>query len=76
MIDRRIQVLRVVAERGTVTAAAAALSYTPSAVSHQLRTLARDLEVPLLEPVGRGVRLTAAAELLLRRSDELSARWE
>lgn len=76
MIDRRIQVLRVVAERGTVTAAAAALSYTPSAVSHQLRTLARDLEVTLLEPSGRGIRLTAAAHLLLRRSDELSARWE
>ena len=53
MIDRRLQVLRMVAARGTVTAAAEALRYTPSAVSHQLRTLARDLGVALLEHEGR-----------------------
>ncbi|WP_375003565.1 LysR family transcriptional regulator [Aeromicrobium sp. CTD01-1L150] len=76
MIDHRIQVLRVVAARGTVTAAAQALNYTPSAVSHQLRALARDLDVTLLEPAGRGIRLTGAAQVLLRRADELSARWE
>ncbi|WP_109473880.1 LysR family transcriptional regulator [Ornithinimicrobium cavernae] len=76
MIDSRLHVLRVVATRGTVTAAARDLSYTPSAVSHQLRGLARDLGVTLLEPDGRGVRLTAAARILLERSDELYARWE
>ncbi|WP_114907193.1 LysR substrate-binding domain-containing protein [Ornithinimicrobium murale] len=76
MIDPRLQVLRVVAARGTVTAAAHDLSYTPSAVSHQLRGLARDLGVTLLEPDGRGVRLTAAARVLLERADELYARWE
>lgn len=76
MIDHRIRVLRVVAERGTVTAAAHALSYTPSAVSHQLRTLAHDLGVTLLEPSGRGVRLTLAARVLLERADELHTRWE
>ncbi|MGJ9412345.1 LysR family transcriptional regulator [Aeromicrobium sp. CF4.19] len=76
MIDHRIQVLRVVAARGTVTGAAQALNYTPSTVSHQLRALARDLGVTLLEPAGRGIRLTGAAHVLLRRADELSARWE
>lgn len=76
MIDQRIQVLRAVATRGTVTAAAEALGYTPSAVSHQLRALSRDLGVRLLEPDGRRVRLTVAAHVLLEGADELSARWE
>lgn len=76
MIDPRLQVLRVLAAEGTVTATARALSYTPSAVSHQLRSLARELGVVLLERQGRGVRLTGAARLLLERADELSARWE
>lgn len=76
MIDPRLRVLRVVAERGTITAAAADLNYTPSAVSHQLRTLGRDLGAPLVEQEGRGIRLTPAATALLARSDELFARWE
>lgn len=77
MIDlRRVQVLRVLDQLGTVTAAAAALHLTPSAVSQQLRQLARDLDVALLEPDGRRVRLTPAAHALLRHADELAARWE
>ncbi|OZM77758.1 LysR family transcriptional regulator [Pseudonocardia sp. MH-G8] len=77
MIDlRRLHVLRVVHQLGTVTAAAQALHLTPSAVSQQLRQLARELEVPLLEPDGRRVRLTAAAHTLLGHADDLAARWE
>lgn len=76
MIDARLHVLAMVARTGTITAAAQQLGYTPSAVSHQLRTLARDLGVELLEPAGRNVRPTAAAALLLRRSDALFAHWE
>lgn len=76
MIDHRLHVLRMVASHGTVTAAAQALSYTPSAVSHQLRTLARDLGVTLLVQQGRHVRLTPAARVLLEHVDELYARWE
>lgn len=76
MIDRRLHVLRVVAAQGTVTAAARSLDYTPSAVSHQLRTLSRDLGVPLVEPDGRGVRLTAAGRVLVEHADELYGRWE
>ncbi len=76
MIDHRLHVLRLLAEHGTVTATAEALHYTPSAVSHQLRTLARDLDVTLLVPEGRGVRLTAAARTLLDRSHELYTSWE
>ncbi|KHL11960.1 DNA-binding transcriptional LysR family regulator [Mumia flava] len=76
MIDHRLHVLRMVAAHGSVTAAATALHFTPSAVSHQLRTLARDLDVTLLVHEGRGVRLTAAARTLLTHADDLFARWE
>lgn len=76
MIDHRLRVLQVVADRGTISAAAEDLGYTPSAVSHQLRTLARELGVRLLEPDGRRVRLTPAATLLLTRGGELIAHWE
>ncbi len=76
MIDRRLKVLGVVAERGTVSAAAQHLGYTASAVSHQMRTLSRDLGVTLLEPDGRRVRLTPAALTLLARCDDLFALWE
>lgn len=76
MIDPRLRVLQVVAQTGTMAAAAQALGYTPSAVSHQLRSLSRELGVPLFKPEGRNVRLTPAATLLLRRSDALFAHWE
>jgi DNA-binding transcriptional LysR family regulator len=77
MIDlRRLHVLRAVAHYGTVTAAARALHFTPSAASQQIRQLARDLGVDLLEPQGRGIRLTPAAESLLAHADAIQARWE
>ncbi|MEW2401098.1 LysR family transcriptional regulator [Streptomyces sp. NPDC046862] len=77
MIDlRRLHVLRAVAHYGTVTAAANALHFTPSAASQQIRQLARDLDVVLLEPQGRGVRLTPAAQSLLAHADAIQARWE
>ena len=76
MIDHRLHVLRLLAAHGTVTATAHALHYTPSAVSHQLRTLAEDLGEVLLVPEGRGVRLTPAARTLLTHADDLFARWE
>jgi DNA-binding transcriptional LysR family regulator len=76
MIDRRLHVLRMVRQHGTVTAAARALHLTPSAVSQQVRALARDLDVALLQPAGRGVRLTPAADILLDHADRLYVGWE
>ncbi|WP_280369945.1 LysR family transcriptional regulator [Nocardia wallacei] len=77
MIDlRRLQVLRVLADRGTVTATAAALYVTPSAVSQQIRSLAAELGVDLLRQEGRRVRLTPAARELLRHADILAEQWE
>ena len=66
MLDvHRLVLLREVSLRGSITAAARALSYTHSAVSQQLSLLEKEAGVPLLEKVGRGVRLTPAAEVLV-----------
>src|SRR3954468_17960355 len=50
---------------GTVSAAAAATGYTPSAVSQQIKRMERDLGVGLLDRVGRGVVLTEQGRLLV-----------
>lgn len=76
MIDRRLKVLRAIERHGTVTAAAEVCRLTPSAASHQIQALARELDVVLLEPVGRGVRLTAAARTLLAHARTLAGQWE
>jgi DNA-binding transcriptional LysR family regulator len=76
MIDSRLRSLQLVARHGTVTAAAAALHYTPSAVSAQLKSLSAEIGIEVVERHGRVVRLTATGALLVKQADELSARWE
>jgi DNA-binding transcriptional LysR family regulator len=66
---QRLRVLRELADRGTVTAVAAALSFTPSAISQQLRTLAEEVGMPLTEPSGRGLRLTDAGRALAAEAE-------
>jgi len=60
MDARQLAVLREVAERGSVTGAAAVLHCTPSAVSQQLKALETSAGTPLVERVGRGIRITPA----------------
>ena len=69
----RLRLLRELADRGTVHAAAEAMSLTPSAVSQQLKILQREAGLPLLEPAGRRVRLTDAGRALVMRADEVFA---
>lgn len=76
MLDPRLQALRLLAQHGTVTAAAAASHYTPSAVSAQVRSLAEEVRTPLLEREGRGVRLSEAALMLVEHADHAAAAWE
>src|SRR3954452_2813516 len=77
MLDlKRLRLLRELAQRGTIGAVASALSYSPSAVSQQLALLEKEAGVPLLERVGRNVRLTAAAQALVGHADALFARME
>jgi DNA-binding transcriptional LysR family regulator len=63
-----LRVFRVVAERGTLTAAAAALGYTQSAVSRQIAALERAAGTRLLERRHDGVRLTPAGHVVVRRA--------
>lgn len=73
---RRLRLLREVAERQTIAAAAAALQFTPSAVSQQLSALEREAGVVLLERDGRSVRLTEAARRLVARTEVILADLE
>jgi DNA-binding transcriptional LysR family regulator len=75
MLDlRRLRLLRELKDRGTIAAVAAALQYTPSAVSQQLALLEREAGVRLLERAGRGVRLTDAALVLVDHAEALLER--
>jgi DNA-binding transcriptional LysR family regulator len=70
---RRLRVLRELADRGSVAAVADALSFTPSAISQQLRALQREVGVVLTEPAGRGLRLTEAGLALAGHADSVLA---
>jgi DNA-binding transcriptional LysR family regulator len=61
---RRLKILKAVVDTGSVSAAAAALSYTPSAVSQHLSALERETGSLLFEKAGRGLRPTEAALVL------------
>ncbi|QFZ19541.1 LysR substrate-binding domain-containing protein [Saccharothrix syringae] len=63
-----LRVFREVVERGTLTAAAAALGYTQSAVSRQVAALERAAGAVLLERRHDGVGPTAAGHVVLRRA--------
>ncbi|GAA1925115.1 LysR family transcriptional regulator [Microbacterium aoyamense] len=77
MIDlEAVQSLRAVATQGSVSAAAATLGYTPSAVSQQVKRLERETGVALLERVGRGVVLTDAGSRLVVASTPILADLE
>jgi DNA-binding transcriptional LysR family regulator len=80
---RHLELLRELADRGSVAAVAAATHRTPSAVSQQLRTAQRELGTELVQPHGRGVRLTDAGRLLAAEGvavqvalAEVQARWD
>src|SRR4051794_8719383 len=68
MLDpRRLRLLVALRDRGTVSAVAEALHFTPSAVSQQLAVLEREAGTPLVRRVGRRMLLTEAGERLAAR---------
>ena len=71
MDERQLQILRELGELGSVSAVAAALHVTPSAISQQLRLLQRPIPVPLTERAGRRVVLTEAGQALARAAIEV-----
>jgi DNA-binding transcriptional LysR family regulator len=77
MLDvKRLRLLHELHRRGTVSAVAEALSYSPSTVSQQLGVLEREAGTPLFEPAGRRVRLTDAALVLVAHAEQLLAAVE
>jgi DNA-binding transcriptional LysR family regulator len=74
MMDvNRLRLLLELSRRGTITAVAEALTYTPSAVSQQLAVLEREAGVALLERAGRRVALTPAGVVLSRYAESVVA---
>ncbi|MEU3645166.1 LysR family transcriptional regulator [Lentzea sp. NPDC034063] len=63
-----LRVFQEVAERGSLSAAAAALGYTQSAVSRQIAALERVVRAPLLDRQRDGVQLTDTGHVLLRHA--------
>ena len=61
----------VVAERGSMAAAARVLNITPAAVAQQIRTLERELGAPLIARAGRTVSLTEEGSRILQRARDL-----
>lgn len=69
----RLRVLHAVAQLGSLTAAAADLNYTTSAVSQQISLLERETGTPLLQRHARGVRLTEAGRVLAAHTAKILA---
>ena len=72
----RLRVLREVAHRGTISAAADALDYTQSAVSQQIAALEAETGLALLERHPRGVTLTAAGQTLVGHAEGILAQLQ
>ncbi|MEO6505071.1 MAG: LysR family transcriptional regulator [Terrimesophilobacter sp.] len=73
---RRLELLRELAERGSITAVAHATSRTASAVSQQLKLLERESGTPLTERSGRGVVLTVAGRMLAQTATDVAVALE
>jgi DNA-binding transcriptional LysR family regulator len=72
----RLKILKEVAYRGSLSAAAHELDYTQSAVSQQIAALEAETGMALLERHPRGVSLTAAGQTLVGHAEGILARLE
>jgi DNA-binding transcriptional LysR family regulator len=73
---QRLELLRELAERRSITAVARATHRTPSAVSQQLKVLEREAGLPLTERSGRGLVLTDAGQALARSATDVAVALE
>jgi DNA-binding transcriptional LysR family regulator len=67
----RLRVFREVVRRGSLSAAAEALSFTQPAVSRQIAALEREAGARLLERTPRGIRLTEPGRVLLGHAEAI-----
>ncbi|MGW7520035.1 LysR family transcriptional regulator [Streptomyces sp. NPDC054796] len=73
---QQFRTLRSVQVHGGIHAAAKELHLSPSAVSQQIKALASECGFSLLEPDGRGVRLTDSGSELAQIGSQISELWE
>jgi DNA-binding transcriptional LysR family regulator len=75
MLDvKQLRVLKAVAEHGSFSAAAEALSYTQPAISQQIAALEKQAGTMLVDRTSRGVRLTDAGLALVDHAEAVLAR--
>jgi DNA-binding transcriptional LysR family regulator len=75
MLDvKQLRVLKSVAEHGSFSAAAEALSYTQPAISQQIAGLEKSAGTKLVDRTSRGVRLTDAGRALVDHAEVVLAR--
>ena len=75
MLDvKQLRVLKAVAEHGSFSAAAEALSYSQPAVSQQIAALEKQANATLVDRGPRGVRLTDAGRALVEHAEVVIAR--
>ena len=73
---RRVRLLVELERRGSLAAVAEALHLSASGVSAQVSRLEREVKTPLVDKVGRGLRLTEAGVRLAARGRQLLADME
>lgn len=73
---KRLELLRELAERGSIAAVARATHRTPSAVSQQLKVLEKEAGVALTERIGRGVVLTGSGRVLAQTATDVAVALE
>src|ERR687897_2708491 len=71
---KQLRVLQAVAEHGSFSAAAEALSYTQPAVSQQIAALEKSAGATLVDRTSKGVRLTEAGRALVDHAEVVLAR--
>jgi DNA-binding transcriptional LysR family regulator len=77
MLDlHRLRLLKEFADRGSIAAVAAALGYTPSAVSQQLAALEREAGAALLDRTARSAELTDTGRRLVGHAEHILAAVE
>ncbi|GAB7537884.1 LysR family transcriptional regulator [Burkholderia sp. 3C] len=77
MLERiHLVIIREVQRQGSLTAAAAALFLTQSALSHTVKKIEQQLGTPIWDREGRGLRLTQAGHYLLSLAERMLPQFE
>ena len=73
---QQFRTLHSVRSHGGIHAAAKALHMSPSAVSQQIKALSSECGFPLVEPDGRGIRLTEKGSRIAQIAYQIASLWE